>query len=97
LPGFRQTTTELFWTLNKAANAIIDAFIMSLDLTEKEAENIRGIHTGHDNQLRLLHYPPISREMLDDEKIGRLAAHTDFRWERKSSGYCFEPTKLNVE
>lgn len=78
LPGFRQFTTEFFWTLNKLSDQILDAFAMSLNLTEKEANGIHKIHTGHDNQLRLLHYPPISREMLSKEDIGRLAAHTDF-------------------
>jgi len=78
LPGFRPFMTEFYWTLNKAANAILEAIIMSLDLTEEEAESVRKIHTNHDDQLRLLHYPPISREMLKDEKIGRLGAHTDF-------------------
>jgi isopenicillin N synthase-like dioxygenase len=78
-PGFRQFTTKLFWDLNKTANAILDAFIMSLDLTEKEADSVRALHTGHDNQLRLLHYPPISSEMLKDKDIGRLGAHTDWR------------------
>lgn len=53
---------------------------MSLNLTEKEAEAIHALHTGHDNQLRLLHYPSISGEMLDKEKrIGRLGVHTDWR------------------
>lgn len=51
---------------------------MSLDLTEQETEEIRNLHTGHTNQLRLLHYPEVSREMLAREDIGRLAAHTDF-------------------
>lgn len=59
--------------------AILEAFIMSLDLTEKEAESLRAIHTGYNNQLRLLHYPPVPREMLDDETIGRITAHTDSR------------------
>lgn len=53
---------------------------MSLNLTEKEAESVRALHTGHDNQLRLLHYPSISSEMLAKEKdIGRLGVHTDWR------------------
>ena len=79
-PEFRSFTTHLFWELNKTTNAILDALIMSLKLTEKEAEAVRALHTGHDNQLRLLHYPSISSEMLANEKdIGRLGVHTDWR------------------
>ncbi|KAH8701528.1 putative leucoanthocyanidin dioxygenase [Talaromyces proteolyticus] len=78
-PGFRHFTIELFWTLNKTTNAILDALIMSLNLSEQEANSVRALHTGHDNQLRLLHYPSISGEMLAKEKdIGRLGAHTDW-------------------
>ncbi|KUL90404.1 hypothetical protein ZTR_01981 [Talaromyces verruculosus] len=78
-PEFRSFTTHLFWELNKTTNAILDALIMSLKLTEKEAEAVRALHTGHDNQLRLLHYPSISSEMLANEKdIGRLGVHTDW-------------------
>jgi isopenicillin N synthase-like dioxygenase len=65
--------------MNKLADQILDCFAMSLDLTEKEAATIHRLHTGHDSQLRLLHYPPVSPEMLAKQDIGRLAAHTDFR------------------
>lgn len=81
LPGFRDFTTKFFWELNKTSNAILDALIMSLNLTEKEAKNVRALHTGHDNQLRLAHYPSISSEMLKKKDIGRLGAHTDWRYD----------------
>ncbi|KAF4635091.1 hypothetical protein G7Y89_g3018 [Cudoniella acicularis] len=77
-PGFRDFTTKLYWDLNTTANAILEALIMSLELTEKESNNIRAIHGGHDNQLRLLHYPSISSEVLKKKEIGRLGAHTDW-------------------
>jgi len=78
LPGFRQTTIGLFWTLNKLCDQILDAFSMSLNLTEDETKHIHKLHTGHDNQLRLLHYPSLSKVMGARDDIGRLAAHTDF-------------------
>ncbi|EEA26496.1 hypothetical protein EYB25_003733 [Talaromyces marneffei] len=79
LPEFRVFTTHLYWELNKTTNAILNALIMSLNLEEQEAEAVRALHTGHDNQLRLLHYPSISSEMLAKEKdIGRLGVHTDW-------------------
>ncbi|CAG8971839.1 hypothetical protein HYALB_00001950 [Hymenoscyphus albidus] len=78
LPNFRQFTTKFFWELHKTASMILEALIMGLDLTEEEAATIRALHTGHDNQLRLLHYPSISAEMLKNETVGRLQAHTDW-------------------
>ena len=59
--------------------AILDALIMSLDLDDQEAANIRRLHSGHNNQLRLLHYPPIPREMLGRTDLTRLGEHTDRR------------------
>ena len=35
-------------------------------------------HKGHDNQLRLLHYPRVPAEELEQEKIIRIDAHSDY-------------------
>ncbi|PVH90423.1 putative leucoanthocyanidin dioxygenase, partial [Periconia macrospinosa] len=78
LPGFRDLTTRLFWELNKTSQLILEALIESLRLPDAEANAVRALHSGHDNQLRLLHYPPIVDAMIDDESIGRLGAHTDW-------------------
>ncbi|PQE29143.1 thymine dioxygenase protein [Rutstroemia sp. NJR-2017a BBW] len=94
LPGFRKDATELFWKLNNTANAILDALIMSLDLTEREAESVRALHTGHENQLRFLHYPSISSEMLKNKDIGRLGAHTD--WRTQVGGWNLAIGKLAI-
>lgn len=79
LPGFRDFTTRFFWELNKTAQLILDALIEALGLPDAEADAVRALHTGHDNQLRLLHYPPITDAMVGDESVGRLGAHTDWR------------------
>lgn len=79
LPGFRDFTTRFFWELNKTSQLILDALIEALGLPDAEAEAVRALHTGHDNQLRLLHYPPITDAMIGDESVGRLGAHTDWR------------------
>jgi isopenicillin N synthase-like dioxygenase len=60
--------------------AILDALILSLELTEDEAKNVRALFTGHDNQLRLLHYPPIETGRLEGQYASRLGAHTDWRY-----------------
>ena len=79
LPGFRPFMTEFYWKLNESARAILDALMMGMDLTPDESENVRKLHTGHNNQLRLAHYLPISVGKLDDDDMTRLAAHTDWR------------------
>ena len=58
---------------------ILDALLMGLGLTEAECDYVRGLHSGHNNQLRLAHYPPISSEKLNREVLGRLPAHRDWR------------------
>ena len=78
-PGFRTFTTQLFWRLSETSMAILDALIMSLGLNVQEAAEIRKLHSGHNNQLRLLHYPPLSGEMLNRTDLTRLGEHTDWR------------------
>jgi isopenicillin N synthase-like dioxygenase len=80
-PGFREWGLKLYWELNKAARAILEALMMSLELEEAEMERVRGLHSGYDNQLRLLHYPPVGEERLRSGNKNRLGAHTDWRWE----------------
>jgi isopenicillin N synthase-like dioxygenase len=77
-PGFRDFTTKFYWELNKTAMFILDALILSLELTEDEAKSVRALHSGHDNQLRLLHYPLIESSLLKDQYASRLGAHTDW-------------------
>ena len=64
--------------MNELAKIILDALILSLELTDDEAKNVRALHSGHDNQLRLLHYPPIESSRLEDRYASRLGAHTDW-------------------
>jgi len=78
LPGFRDFTSKLFWEMKKTADGILEALILSLDLTKEEAKTVRALHRGHDNQLRLLHYPPISTEMVKRKEVSRLGAHRDW-------------------
>ena len=41
--------------------AVLDALILSSELTEDEAKSVRALHSGHYDQLRLLQYPPIKQ------------------------------------
>ncbi|CAF9918244.1 MAG: hypothetical protein HETSPECPRED_003710 [Heterodermia speciosa] len=81
LPGFRDLSLEIYWRVNEIAVAVLDALIMSLELNVEEADYVRKIHTGHANQLRLLHYPPMPRDAFKAEEHSRLGAHTDGRYD----------------
>jgi isopenicillin N synthase-like dioxygenase len=35
-------------------------------------------HTGHENELSLRHYPPVSAAMIEKQQMRRLSSHTDF-------------------
>ena len=76
LPGFRQFTTDFYWECHRTAEEIMSAMALGIGL---EDENyFRPMHTGHNNQLRLLHYPAIPAELIENEKATRLDAHSDW-------------------
>ena len=79
LPGFRETTTEMYWELHKISMNILEAMMLGLGYTEKERKHVHSLHSGHNDQLRLLHYPPLADDSIDTELIGRMPAHTDWR------------------
>lgn len=79
LPGFRTFMTRFYWECNKTACTFFDAIALGLDLSKSEIEYVKKLHSGHNNQLRLLHYPPIPAEMLDTEVLARMPAHEDWR------------------
>lgn len=59
---------------------ILDAMIMGLGLSGPEGEYVRSLHSGHGNQLRFSHYPPVPIDKLVEETLTRLPAHTDWRF-----------------
>ncbi|KXS98686.1 hypothetical protein AC578_1243 [Pseudocercospora eumusae] len=75
-PGFRDFTTKFFWHCNEAAQEILRAIAVGLGL--EDSEFLIKYHTGHNNQLRLLHYPPVPAEDLEQGKAARISAHTDW-------------------
>lgn len=76
LPGFRKFTTEFYWTCNKLAMELIKA--LSLGLGLPDTDYLMKFHSGHSNQLRLLHYPPIPASSLENQSAARMPAHTDW-------------------
>lgn len=68
--------TRFYWECFKAGKEILNALAVGLDL-EDEHYLVRK-HLGHNNQLRLLHYPPIAAEEIEQERAARCPAHTDW-------------------
>ena len=71
--------TSFYWELAKTSQNILRAFCIGLDLTNAEKDMMMHIHSGHNNQLRLLHYPPVPAGQLEKEVLARMPAHNDWR------------------
>lgn len=76
LPGFRAFMNEFYWECHENAKMILRAMAIGIGLSDEDY--FLESHTGHHNQLRLLHYPPISAKQLEDKTKTRLDAHTDW-------------------
>lgn len=68
--------TNFYWECFKAGKEILNALAVGLDLEDEDYLVKR--HSGHNNQLRLLHYPPIAAGDLEQERAARCPAHTDW-------------------
>ncbi|KAI9666156.1 MAG: hypothetical protein M1821_004091 [Bathelium mastoideum] len=77
LPGFRQFSMTLFWRLHDCARLVLEALMMSLDLTEEECNFLRKLHPGYSEQLRYAHYPAAPIDALMRGELNRFTAHTD--------------------
>lgn len=64
-----------YWECSRVGDEILQALAVGLGLAEN---HLLDKHSGHSNQLRLLHYPPISVEALNSGTATRCPAHTDW-------------------
>ncbi|RDW61360.1 hypothetical protein BP5796_11252 [Coleophoma crateriformis] len=78
LPGYREFMVKFYWELNEAATRILNAFAMGMKLEGEEADMIMKLNSLHSNQLRLLHYPEVPREAIENQELARMPAHTDW-------------------
>lgn len=76
LPGFKNATTAFYWKCNKVAQTILQALAMGIGLDD--STHLTRHHSGLNNQLRLLHYPPVAAADLESEKVARMPAHSDW-------------------
>ena len=77
-PGFRAYMTSLYERLNNTADALLTVFAVGLGLNDEDCAKLMQFNSKQYNQLRLLHYPKIDREKLENEVFARLPAHTDW-------------------
>lgn len=76
LPGFREATTSFYWECNRVAQTILQALAIGVGL--HDPTYLTKHHSGLNNQLRLLHYPPVAAADLKNEKVARMPAHSDW-------------------
>ncbi|KAI0761932.1 thymine dioxygenase [Trametes elegans] len=75
LPGFKEACLDFYWTCHETELNVLRALALGLGIPEG---HLLLHHNAHDNQLRLLHYPSVRAQDLQDAKIARIDAHSDF-------------------
>ena len=70
--------TPFYWRLDQAAKRILSAFSLALNLSPSDRAHLLSLHSGHNNQLRLLHYPAVEAAKLRHAVVGRMPAHQDW-------------------
>ncbi|KAJ5597763.1 hypothetical protein N7537_007847 [Penicillium hordei] len=75
LPGFRDFMLRFYWECFRVGGEVLQALAVGLEL---DKNYLLEKHSGHNNQLRLLHYPPIPAEAVETERAARCPAHTDW-------------------
>ena len=76
LPEWRPFMTSFYWTCWEHSKNILRALALVIGM--KDEEYLVKLHSGHYNQLRLLHYPPIPAQEIEDGTKARVASHTDW-------------------
>ncbi|KAI2624876.1 Clavaminate synthase-like protein [Hypoxylon sp. NC1633] len=76
LPGFREFMTDFYWKCFEAAKELLRALAIGVGLEDEDF--FLRFHSGENNQLRLLHYPPIEAEKLSSNSVARMPAHSDW-------------------
>ncbi|KAJ2987143.1 hypothetical protein NUW58_g4667 [Xylaria curta] len=76
LPGFREFTTKFYWRCFDVAKELLRAIALGIGLDDEDF--FLRFHSGVNNQLRLLHYPPVEAERLANNEVARMPAHSDW-------------------
>ncbi|RYC66158.1 hypothetical protein CHU98_g70 [Xylaria longipes] len=67
LPGFREFTTKFYWRCFDVAKELLRAIALGIGLDDEDF--FLRFHSGVNNQLRLLHYPPVEAERLKNNEV----------------------------
>lgn len=76
LPGYRNFMTNFYWDSWENGKMILKALAIGLGLDDEDF--FLRFHTGHENQLRLLRYPPVPAARIEDGSMTRMDAHSDW-------------------
>jgi isopenicillin N synthase-like dioxygenase len=76
LPGFRAFMLGFYWRCFETAKQLLRALAVGIGLDDEEY--FLRFHSGENNQLRLLHYPPVETEKLESRAVARMPAHSDW-------------------
>ena len=68
--------TDFYWECHHAAEIILSAMALGIGLADEN--HFKSTHPGHNNQLRLLHYPPVPAANIEDRSATRMGAHSDW-------------------
>ncbi|KAF9046866.1 thymine dioxygenase [Hymenopellis radicata] len=75
LPGFKEACLDFYNECHTAELKILEAIACGLGLIQT---HFAEYFTGADNQLRISHYPSVPTRDLDEEKVARISAHSDY-------------------
>ncbi|KAK6951287.1 hypothetical protein Daesc_007818 [Daldinia eschscholtzii] len=78
LPNFRIRMTALYQRLLSVSDVLLKAISVGLGLNSQEHAALAKLISGRHCQLRLLHYPAISKDRLQNDLVARLPTHTDW-------------------
>ncbi len=68
--------TAFYWHGFETAKGLLRAVAVGIGL--EDTDHFLQFHSGLNNQLRLLHYPPVETEMLSSSTLARMPAHSDW-------------------
>lgn len=78
LPGWREFMLDFYWSCHLLAVEVLRAVAIGLGLKAAEAERFLRVHSGLNDQLRLLHYPSIPAREIESGGAERMPAHSDW-------------------
>lgn len=68
--------TKFYWQCFSTAKELLRAVAIGVGLEDQDF--LLRFHSGENNQLRLLHYPPVETEKLSSNAMARMPAHSDW-------------------